>query len=452
MPPKTIHVRNGEELQAATSYFQQHKGGLVALLFRYSSGNRRIREGDVRALLDAIETTQAGIQFLTVNPAFLDYLSESIRARFYPLLGAIPTLRAVHWKNRDSSDRSFSCLPPLTLLLRQARNLRTLKCTCAVFLGTAQDFHDFAAALQAHPTLINLHFPNCRVTHSPDHLRPFLEALAAIPNLTRLDISSWTPEFRSPEDLNHFYDDITSKALAQAYSHKHLISLRMDQSLAIQQSHHLSLALSQTQSITSLTIRLCLQEKDCLFLSHVLRTNISLTNLKVGLALPNKTHSTSFNDHHLTHVLSALEENSALTDLKIDYLFTQNPPSLTVGEAILTLLGRRNVTLTNFHIHVPCTSPEPVFFASMNFFLRLNQLGRKTLMENPNATRREWVHILERATLATETEELRISTFFYFLLENPSLCDEIHLHDRTAKHGTNSMNIHRFSKKARIQE
>ncbi|CAB9514708.1 expressed unknown protein [Seminavis robusta] len=123
-------------------------------------------------------------------------------------------------------------------------------------------------------------------------------------------------------------------------------------------------------------------------------------------------------DGQILHVIQALQENTTITKLDLPY----HPKNHDIQEAMIDMLQENNMTLTEINVLLSSdndnAAEDETFLQKQEFFLRLNRLGRKRLLQLSPADRRPWIE-----TLATVSND--VSSLFYFLSKNPTLCSHV---------------------------
>ena len=142
------------------------------------------------------------------------------------------------------------------------------------------------------------------------------------------------------------------------------------------------------------------------FLLGLIATNTTLTQLHLQL-------DTLDDDEFLQRVIAnGLEMNSALTTFELRGEVS-NRMSYKSQQSFVAML-EKNYTLEYLHIFL---SDEDLR-SKMKFFLKLNQTGKRKLVQNPDAILTELVD-----SLAFVSDDL--DSLFYFLVNRPCLCKRL---------------------------
>ena len=268
----------------------------------------------------------------------------------------------------------------------------------------------FANALHAHPALIFLNFLLSTVPSTKQRLsniNPILTAISTIPNLKRLVLGCWLPPLLETVD-----DQATEEVylpLARVCGHPRLESLRLEYFRVGRSFRSAFTAIQNSTSLESLMVAIQLDdEEQCRSLAKIVQLSPTLDFLRIIL-------TPCENDHHLSLIIESLHVNFTITKLSIVFRRT-SVFSSSIQESLVTMLEKKNLTIERIELRGNVESEGRGIVLKMMHFAKLNRLGRKYLLENPNAPHGKWVE-----TLASTRNDL--NALYYFLSLNPSLCD-----------------------------
>lgn len=110
-------------------------------------------------------------------------------------------------------------------------------------------------------------------------------------------------------------------------------------------------------------------------------------------------------------IVRALTENRRLKSL------TVSPGGLdSAHRAFASLVTEKNLTLEHLSYYSTYDGADEKVNEEIEYYLKLNRLGRKDVLGNPDATRAQWVEKL----IALNGD---VGALFYFLSMNPALCN-----------------------------
>ena len=144
--------------------------------------------------------------------------------------------------------------------------------------------------------------------------------------------------------------------------------------------------------------------ESCEAISHALKRNSTLTTLN----LPRS----NLNDDGLVHIVKGLAVNHTLKKIEVGI-------SKALGEKGLAAL--EDMLDNNFDLErLVASGSEKSIKDKVEYYMRLNEVGRGTLLRNGKATREQWVDML---VLCKDN----LDCLFYFMMHNPALCAFVNL-------------------------
>ena len=428
---KSIEIFDNDTLAAAICFLRNHGTFSRAVTLRHS---RPARKSDSpRLQISIVFCSHAGFLDATIVGDFVHALNatsfaiEEVRYTFdsrfwaqansanyyhgpklekrvYGSIGCLPHLISLHWDGSGEYDPD--CQSQLAGALEGARNLVRLRCADIAFLVDDYRFDAFLMELQNHPMLSEITFADCFMSTqvlrvSERKWKAFFDALSSIQNLRKLTLC-----FLAPFDPSYLP---STRAFTSLCAHPKLEIL----DISGLGSHVILSArqgLRRSNSLKDLTISTQLQGAELLLLGAIVRTQKSLRKLIINV-------QNYEDDHPMIYLISALEVNSTLTDMKFQFydgtLFFSNG----IQDAMVALLEKRNYTLLSITFDLPlCPEVRNLQTEDMlEYYLCLNRFGRKTILENLTNTHREpWL-----ATLICSSKSLE--ALYYFLSLNPSM-------------------------------
>ena len=300
---------------------------------------------------------------------------------------------------RDLNRRKRMDASTLATFLQLARNLQSIVLWPFLWIATEQDLALLNDALYQHPTLQSLHLLNVLTPADPTtnsiHLSSLLTTVATVPHLKQLQIA---PGFQIRP---------TGGFLG---------------------AHHPSSSEPNGSCVTELI-------QTAPRLESLALRNCGLTNEHIG--------------NLATH---ALQRNTTLTHLDLRFNPLLTGPA--VYQALVSVLKQDNLHLKHVDLDgISSTSTllpleDFVLERELKFYLRLNRVGRYDFLQNPQATHRDRVHVLELcASMAQEAQdedipyegksEIHLNLVFYLLQRNPSvICQAAAATTTTTKHAS----------------
>ncbi|CAB9526036.1 expressed unknown protein [Seminavis robusta] len=413
----------------------------------------RMGDASLRAFVDALRVTLLEIRSVSFDSSAIDENSASPETveLFLRELGSIPSLAKLSWQRTRPQTRQ-QCIQRMTMVLSRARRLERLHCySCSAFQGTVQDYHNFASVLESHPKLHAIQFlpaifprglqPGTANLLPAEEIisvkiSPVLEAIATIPNLAVFHGDCWLPPPPPPhlveeaeddeedEDEDDM-DDVDDTFQPAIQAMKSISGHSRLQQITI---YGPSLVAAAPELHTNATLRFLKVKLGMIkrrtrsnntfegqVLADVVRSAPSLATLVLTVgheALRCRI------DGQILHVIQALQENTTITKLDLPY----HPKNHDIQEAMIDMLQENNMTLTEINVLLSSdndnAAEDETFLQKQEFFLRLNRLGRKRLLQLSPADRRPWIE-----TLATVSND--VSSLFYFLSKNPTLCSHV---------------------------
>lgn len=287
--------------------------------------------------------------------------------------------------------------------------------------GSQEDMEELALAIREHPSLRVFRVSGF---HTDDDVTIdcIVQALSVVPTL---DVVS----LQSSGVLSHtlFSED----ALALLVCSPHLTDLYLSRlnlgeahlaviAVGVMTSHNLKVldlfgnniendhvilfaeALERNKSLETLVLP-CpaddLSVESCAALSKSLQTNSTL----ITLTLPRSNLS----DDGLLHIAEGLTVNTTLKKIEVGVSKDLSQKGLDA----LTYMLESNMELERLVV----SSAEKSIKDKVEYYMRLNEVGRGLLLRDGNATREQWVEML----IAVIDD---LDCLFYFLTRNPTLC------------------------------
>jgi hypothetical protein len=308
----------------------------------------------------------------------------------FQAIGVLSNLRALAISDFDEIALPAVCLVEL---LRNSSGLQALKLDSIRISGDRDAFDDLAAALICHPSLQEIYFSGCVPSEeSMATLEPIASAIAKIQTLEVVEIVETT---FPPSGA---WTGVSLGELCQSESLK-VLRVRGVRFLGDQDIQLMAQALQNNKAMKELWILSCelgFAGVGSAALARMLRVNTSLEIL--GL------NRLCFNDQAIA-LADALKENSTLRGLHLclrDGLSSKRK----IAESFAELMEDNYVlqTMSGFY------GGDQV-----EFYLRLNQNGRRNLLQNSNSSKKQWLD-----ALCSQSDD--VSALFYLLSRNPSLC------------------------------
>ena len=318
-----------------------------------------------------------------------------------------------------------STIPVSTLasLLQRAKMLKVVFLFQAKLDGTQEDFSDFSNAIRDHPELREFRFGGFEMVRENISFDCVVEALGEASKLQVV-----TLQLMSGNRENRF----SGTALAKLLSSTTIQCLYLAR-LGLRPDHYdaIILAVQTNQNIRTLDLFLNSIKTDQLI---QIVTALSGNEVIEMIVLPGLDDN-EFNDECSKVVAETVKLNSSLTSLYMpcskftDVGLVQLAESLSVnttlkkveisvsnkigqqGIAALTEMLDKNYELERLVVD----SSEKSIKSKIEYYMRLNAVGRGPLINSGQANRVEWVNML-----VSVRDDL--DCLFYFISTNPTLC------------------------------
>ena len=418
---KSIAIYNIDSLtaflrdQGCLEPTEEKKGeSTIRLFISLTHDNHGIDDVALQNLVNGLQSTQTRIEALIIL-APIERSADPRMTQFCHSVGNISTLKELTWFGSfELIPFRDNCMQNVTAILRRARNLEMLICHDILFDGETHEFEEFAQTFNNHASLKGVYFRGCKVADGKQvksNVNPVLMALSSVVNLRELSISCWILPLTSTSSGGSGTPSIDCP-LSQLCLRPSLVSLDItDTDTGGQGILAWSAALCNSRSITTLSLQTDMLMEECRVLGEIVRSNEVIQKLILCIG-----HFED--DQHMMYLISALEENSTITELVFNFrawtLFFSTP----VQEAFVSMLERKNFALLSvtFILSQSAEVRNLEMEDMVEYFLVLNRSGRKILLEDPTTVSTEqWI-----STLISAKDSL--DALFYFLSTNPSLC------------------------------
>lgn len=305
--------------------------------------------------------------------------------------------------------------------LRNARRLHKVYFFRVSLSGTQADFDDLAAAVRTHPMLRDFRIGGLHIAGDAT-MDSIVEALAAVPSLQVVSLQLSGVRDSTPfggDSLarlvcSPFVEDLYLSRLGLGGEHFGVIALGILASNNlkgldlfgnnVENDHVIMLieALQRNHSLETLVLP-CpaddLSVASCAAICSMLQANKTLQTLN----LPRST----LDDGGLLYLAEGLKANHTLKKIEVGVKKDLG----TKGVAALTAMLETNYELERLVL----SSAEQSIKDKIDHYMRLNEVGRGTLLRNGKASREQWVEML---TICIDD----LDCLFYFISRNPALC------------------------------
>lgn len=324
-------------------------------------------------------------------------------------------------------------------LFQQAQKLSKVYLFQVRLSGTQEDFDDiWSPAIRQHSSLKEFRLGGIQLVISPStqntnalNLDIVVEALAASQNLKilSLQLTNSTLGVQAPFSADALKPLLRSTSITDLYLTR--LGLMPEHFAAIAEAISLSASTCSLRVLDLFGNNNLTNDHFCL-MAQALESNATLEtfvlprqhNESIELSkecslamaqalLVNKTLVTlslpcsNLDDDGLLHLASSLTVNSTLKKIEVGV-------SKTVGEkgkAALTQMLEKNYELERLVI----SSAEKSFQEKVEYYIRLNAVGRGPLLQSCSSNRAEWVEML----ISVHDD---LNCLFYFITMNPTVC------------------------------
>lgn len=288
--------------------------------------------------------------------------------------------------------------------------------------GTQAEFDEFATALKDHQTLRDFRIGGFQTSDENISLDAVVEAFAEMPSLEVVSLQLTGFHETVPFSGRSLARLFCSQSLSDVYlSRLGLVNEHFDVIVRglggndrlrvldlfgnnISNEHVILLAEALAQNIGLETLVLPCPAQDlsvesCQAISQALQVNKTLVTLNLPRSI--------LSDEGLKHIAQGLTVNTTLKKIEVGV-------SKSIGEKgteALEEMLEKNYELQRLVV----SSAEKGVKEKVEFYMRLNEVGRGSLLRDGKATREQWVEML--STVVNDLDCL-----FYFLSMNPTLC------------------------------
>lgn len=303
-----------------------------------------------------------------------------------------------------------------------AKSLRKVYFFRITLSGSQAEFDEFAATLKDHQTLRDFRIGGFQTTDEDISLDAMVEAFAEMPSLEVVSLQLTGFHESVPFSGRSLSRLFRSQSLSDLYlSRLGLVNEHFDEIVKgmvvndqlrvldlfgnnISNEHVILLAeaLAKNSGLETLVLPCPAQDlsvDSCKAISQALQVNKTLVTLNLPRSI--------LSDEGLTHIAEGLMVNTTLKKIEVGV-------SKSIGEKgtdALEEMLEKNYELQRLVV----SSAEKGVKEKVEFYMRLNEVGRGSLLRDGKATREQWVEML--STVVNDLDCL-----FYFLSMNPALC------------------------------
>jgi hypothetical protein len=308
-------------------------------------------------------------------------------------------------------------------MLRNAHRLRKVYFFRVLLAGSQDDFVEWSESIKSHPALSDFRFGGIQAVTETISMDCVIEALADAEHLQVVSLQLYN---------SHAVAPFSGRALARLLSSSSITDLYLTR-LGLSQDHFVTIAHALTINKTLRVLDLFgnnLANDQVLLFAQALQNNEGLEtfilpcpsdeDLRVDCSIAisevlqvNKTLITlnlprcTLSDIGLHHLAEGLTVNTTLK--KIEVGVSKNVGDK--GTAALTGMLEKNYELERLVV----SSAEKSIKDKVEYYMRLNAVGRGSLLNSGHANRGEWVEML----ISVRDD---LDCLFYFTTMNPTVC------------------------------
>ena len=375
-----------------------------------------IDEEDVRESMELIQArgqqeSDVDQICLTIYLPLHSLASESLSRFFRCLRTHLPVTGLELRLMKDQNLTTPVDTAELSKLLQEAPNLHLLEIDALRIVG--RNMISLAEALMSQTQLRTVYLNQIEHVELHGNLQPLADALCRLPRLETLEVC----QVRFAKDST-----VNARALASIARLSKAKALEVmpcpchdvqEQGLAVTEGLRMNPMLQKLRLMTcTFPKRLMFQDPVIASLGRVLQNNplCRLQSLELNVC----------ESINLLPLAQALKANRTLTRLLLCWdspCILANDKNMTALRGVLRdhnyVLERLDMTFRDRHDFDPPVDPQ------LDFYLRLNRMGRQRLLEENDhiATRADWIK-----TLSSCEDEDDLSSVYYFLSRNPLLC------------------------------
>jgi hypothetical protein len=283
-----------------------------------------------------------------------------------------------------------------------AKSLSSLRLTSVGIVGTEKEFNNFTKVVSSNPSLKEFRLRGACVVDGKMPLDELLRALSTAPVLENIELTAMDLH----QDLNGEWPTSPYSALRFCYS-RSLKSLELggwvlDEDLVLKMAK----ALETNDSLRSLImLESHITNKGCIAIAEMLKKNKTIERLDLSY--------NRISDPGCTALANTLRHNTTLKEIGLFGNF-----QVRSRDVFLRFLQYENFVLEDLLLHSE-------WDAEMNFYLNLNRLGRRHLLQNEDLVRKEWTNTLaaiqedSKSSSSSTPHKDALSSLYYFLLAKP---------------------------------
>lgn len=325
------------------------------------------------------------VRSVSIQHSFLKDLAPEVRDQVLKALCDMPQLEklSIVFPPDMCLDSSW-----LATLFQGAPKLEQVELCHASLTG---DFEVAAKSLKEHASMKEMNFWMMKSMPNAQQLEPLIKVLATLERV----VLDWDPpecEFAHPPSWEELLDPNISMLKSLVIGQVHL----PDENI-----RRMSRALHDNHTLTELGLCGCrLSDAAGMALGRMLQYNTTLSRLHLA-------ENPDLGDRGFVAIATGLQYNSKLRVLDL----AENPGVTSRGyQALLDTLRHSNATLECISTDMNRKEEE-----ELNFYLRLNRLGRKYILRNDRGSRATWVGFL-----AKNSDDL--GSLWYYISANPGIC------------------------------
>ncbi|CAB9500892.1 Leucine-rich repeat protein [Seminavis robusta] len=358
----------------------------------------RATSKNIDILAEAIQSNQT-VQSVFLDHFFVRNLSREEICKLFTAIGSLPRLEQLSALSRQAEGWSIP-MHAMSCFMDQTKALSSLRLSSIGLVGTVEDFTNFAKSIQSQSFMKEFCLRGACIVDGRIPLDNLLRSLSAVPLLEKIELTAMDLH----QDLGGEWPNSPSSALRFCQSSS-LKSLELggwvlDEDLVLKMAS----ALETNHSLRSLImLDSNITNKGCVALSKMLAVNKTIERLDLSY--------NRISDPGCSALANSLTFNTSLKEIGLFGNF-----QVRSRDMFLRIVEQSNFTLEDLLL-------DSEWDAEMNFYLNLNRVNRRGVLQNEGLTRREWVHALvnvqdEKNCLLDAPQET-LSYLFYFIMAKP---------------------------------
>lgn len=358
----------------------------------------RASSNNLADLAEAIKSNST-VQSVFLDHFFVTKLTRADICLLFEALGSLSKLEQFSALSRQAEGWSIP-MEAMASFMKQSKTLTSLRLTSIGLVGDVKAFTSFTEAIQGQSCMKEFCLRGACIVDGKIPLDRLLRALSQVPLLEKIELTAMDLH----QDLGGEWPNSPSSALRFCQSSS-LKSLELggwvlDEDLVLK----MATALETNNSLRSLImLDSNISNTGCVALSKMLSLNKTIERVDLSY--------NRIGDAGCCALANSLKHNTSLKEIGLFGNF-----QMQSRDTFLRIIQSQNFFLEDLLL-------DSEWDAEMNFYLNLNRINRRAVLQNEGLTRCEWIDAL--ATVQEEKNNVfdapqdSLSYLFYFIMAKP---------------------------------